>query len=263
MADEDGGAGAGTVAKALDVLDQIAAAGRPVRFAELQSGSRFPKATLYRLIQTLTREGMLSFDAERMTYAPGPRLMRLAHGAWAQFSLAPVARRFLDSLSAEVGEAVHLAQLDQGQVLYIDKRHAVHPVKMFAEAGRVGPAYCTGVGKAMLAHLPETEREEAIGKQSFHRFTAATITDAVALRLELEAVRRRGWAVDREEHEPGIICVAVPILAAGGSVLGGLSITSTVQRTTLGALEARLALLRETAWQIASEAQYRRFPEIA
>ncbi len=262
MADENEGAGAGTVAKALDVLDQVAAVGRPVRFSDLQAGSRFPKATLYRLVQTLTREGMLSFDANQMTYSPGARLMRLAHAAWAQFSLAPVARRFLDALSAEVGEAVHLAQLDQGQVLYIDKRHAVRPVAMFAETGRVGPAYCTGVGKAMLAHLPEAERIAAIGKQSFHRFTPATITDAAALEVELATVRARGWAIDREEHEPGIICVALPVLAEGGAVLGGLSITSTVQRNTIAALESRVPLLRETAALIAAEAKYRRFPEI-
>ena len=68
-------------------------------------------------------------------------------------SLAQVARPYLDALSAEVGETVHLAQLDHGQVLYVDKRNARQPIEMFSQAGKVGPAYCTGVGKAMLAHL--------------------------------------------------------------------------------------------------------------
>ncbi|MEO0754386.1 MAG: helix-turn-helix domain-containing protein, partial [Pseudomonadota bacterium] len=72
----------GTVGKALEVLDQVAAFGRPVRFSELLAASPFPKATLYRFVQTLTNQGMLAFDAERQTYGPGLRLVRLAHAAW-------------------------------------------------------------------------------------------------------------------------------------------------------------------------------------
>jgi len=129
----------GTVGKAMAVLDQVAAIGRPVRFGTLLEQSVFPKATLYRLLQTLTRQSLLSFDPERQTYALGLRLVRLAHAAWHQSSLAPIARPWLDRLSAELGETVHLAQLDAGQVLYVDKRNAARPVEMFSDAGKVGP----------------------------------------------------------------------------------------------------------------------------
>ena len=147
----------GTVGKALSVLDDVARFGRPVRFGELLDQSPFPKATLYRFLQTLTAEGMLSYDRDRQTYAPGIRLVRLAHAAWAAASLAPIARPHLDRLSAELGETVHLAQLDSAQVLYVDKRNADDPIPMYSQAGKVGPAYCTGVGKAMMAFLPEPE----------------------------------------------------------------------------------------------------------
>jgi hypothetical protein len=100
---------------------------------------------------------MLSYDPERQTYAPGLRLVRLAHAAWQASSLAPIARPYLDELSRATGETVHLAQLDGGQVLYVDKRNAADPVEMYSQAGKVGPAYCTGVGKAMLA-LPARGR---------------------------------------------------------------------------------------------------------
>ena len=113
-------AGDGTVGKALEVLDQIAAFGRPVRFSELQGGSAFPKATLYRLLQTLTHQGMLVLDPDQGTYALGVRLVRLAHAACAQSSLAPIARPYLDELAEKTGETIHLAQMDQGQVLYVD-----------------------------------------------------------------------------------------------------------------------------------------------
>ncbi|MGP1357601.1 IclR family transcriptional regulator [Roseicyclus sp.] len=255
--------GDGTVGKALAVLDDVAARGRPVRFSELMETSPFPKATLYRFVQVLTKQGMLSYDPERQTYAPGLRLVRLAHAAWQASSLAPIARPHLDRLSRATGETVHLAQLDAGQVLYVDKRNAAEPVEMYSQAGKVGPAYCTGVGKAMLAYLPEAELGRVLQRQSWHRFTPKTITDAARMREELAAIRARGHAFDDEEHEPGIICIALPILARSGRVLGALSVTSTTARTDLAGLTALLPEIRRAADAIAGEAQDWRFPDEA
>lgn len=251
----------GTVGKALDVLDQVAAFGRPVRFTELLDQCPYPKATLYRFLQTLVSQGMLVFDRERQSYALGLRLVRLAHAAWRQFSLATVARPWLDRLAEHSGETVHLAQLDHGQVLYVDKRNARRPIRMFSDAGKVGPAYCTGVGKAMLAFLPEDELEPLLRLQSFHRFTPNTITTVDGLRSELTRIRARGHAYDDEEHEPGIICVAAPILSHGGSVIGGLSLTSSTDRMRLAELGELAPDVRATARAIADEAEDWRFPE--
>ena len=250
----------GTVGKALDVLDRVAAFGRPVRFGELLEDSPFPKATLYRFVQTLTNQGMLMFDSERQTYAPGMRLVRLAHAAWAQSSLAPVASPHVDALARETRETVHLAQLDHAQVLYVDKRNAEAAVEMYSSAGKVGPAYCTGVGKAMMAFLPEDDLEEVIDQQSFHRFTEHTLTDAPTLRRELKAIAAEGHGFDREEHEPGIICVAVPILTAAGRPIGAISVTSTTSRVSLDDLEALAPRIKQAARRIAEEAHHWRFP---
>jgi IclR family KDG regulon transcriptional repressor len=255
------GPGDGTVGKALDVLDRVAQAGRPVRFTELLADGTYPKATLYRFLQTLTNQGMLTFDPDRQSYSLGVRLVRLAHAAWAQSSLAPIASPFIDRLSAELGETIHLAQLDLGQVLYVDKRNAARPVEMFSQAGKVGPAYCTGVGKAMLAHLPPETLDRALERQSFHRFTDHTLDTPEKLLAELMLIRSRGYAFDREEHEPGIICVAVPILTRGGRVIGAMSVTSTTARTTLDALAGLAPKVTETADMIAAEAESWRFPE--
>lgn len=251
----------GTVGKALSVLDAVAAFERPVRFGELLDSSPFPKATLYRLVQTLTAEGMLSYNADRQSYSPGIRLVRLAHAAWAQSSIAMVARSHLDALSRHTGHTVHLAQLDAAQVLYVDKRNALDPLPMFSQAGKVGPAYCTGVGKAMLAFLPEVELGPIIGQQSFHRFTEHTLPDAPALIAELAEIRTRGYGFDREEHEPGIICVAAPVISDTGRVLGALSATSSTSRTTLGALDALAPQVTAAAASIAKEAKNWGFPD--
>ncbi|MEO1680496.1 MAG: IclR family transcriptional regulator [Pseudomonadota bacterium] len=255
--------GDGTVGKALEVLDLVAARGHPVRFSELLADAPFPKATLYRFLQTLVSQGMLAYDSDYGTYTLGLRLVRLAHAAWASSSLAPIARPYLDTLSARLRETVHLAQLDHGQVLYVDKRNAHRPLPMFSDAGKVGPAYCTGVGKAMLAYLPEAELDQILPQQSFHRFTERTFADAAVLRAELGVIRARGHAFDDEEHEPGIICVAVPVLTRAGRVLGALSVTSSTERTDLAGLAALAPDLKDTAAGIAAATENWRFPEEA
>lgn len=251
----------GTVGKALAVLDQVASFGHPVRFSEVLAQSSFPKPTLYRLVQTLANQGMLSFDPDRQTYAPGLRLVRLAHAAWAQSTLAPVARPHLDALSEKLGETVHLAQLDHAQVLYLEKRNAAQPVAMFSQEGKIGPAYCTGVGKVMLAHVPDSTVEALIAQQSFHKFTDHTVVTAQALRAELVQIADDGFGFDREEHEPGIICVAVPILTEKGRLLGGLSVTSVTDRNDLDGISAWVPILQETAAAIARDAANWRGPQ--
>ncbi|MEM1050158.1 MAG: IclR family transcriptional regulator [Pseudomonadota bacterium] len=253
--------GDGTIGKAFEVLDQVAAFGRPVRFSELERISDFPKATLYRLVQTLTSQRFLHHDPDRGVYSLGVRLVRLAHAAWRQSSLAPLARPYLDRLAQDVGETVHLAQLDHGMVLYVDKRSGAEAIEMFSQAGKIGPAYCTGIGKAMLAFLDEKALEDVLPQQSFQRYTDNTLVDRATLCAELGAIRSRGYAFDREEHEPGIVCLAFPILSPGGRIEGGLSVTSTTDRKSLGDLESLAPRLRQTASDIAEEIAHWRFPD--
>ncbi|MEP5152758.1 IclR family transcriptional regulator [Planktotalea sp.] len=251
----------GTVGKALEILDLVASFRRPVRFSEVLERADFPKATVYRFIQTLTSQGMLSYDPDRQTYAPGIRLVRLAHAAWQQSSLAPIARPVIDKLARDVGETVHLAQLDHAQVLYVDKIVPGQPIEMYSQAGKVGPAYCTGVGKAMMAYLEADHLAEVIAQQSFHVFTEHTLASEEALRAELLDIRSNGYGFDREEHEPHIICVALPILTKRGRVLGALSVTSSTLRTNLAALEVLVPRISEAAAAIAQDAESWRFPD--
>ena len=253
----------GTVGKAMDVLDQVAGFGRPVRFAELLDASPFPKATLYRFVQTLTNQNMLSYDLDRQTYQVGVRLVRLAHAAWQQSSLGPIARPHIERLSQAVGETVHLAQLDNAQVLYVDKFSIGNQPRMYSDAGKVGPAYCTGVGKAMMAFLGEDDLDRVIKQQSFHVFTPNTLSNAEELQAELEEIRAHGYGFDREEHEPGIICVALPILSRRKRVLGAISVTSSTQRTNLANLETYVDQIRTIAQAISDDLASWRFPDQA
>ena len=248
-------AGDGTVGKALAVLDQVAAFGRPVRFTEILAQSDLPKPTLYRFVQSLANQNMLLYDQVTQTYAPGLRLLRLAHSAWAQSTLAPVAKPFLDALFENVGEAVHLAQIDNGQVLFIDKRRPKASFETLAQAGQVAPAYCTGVGKVILAFMDDERRARALKQQAFLRYTAATHTEIGTLSIELEEIRAAGVAYDREEHETGIISIAAPIMNASDTVIGAVSIATSVSRHSLAALEGFRDDLTNTTQKIGAEVQ--------
>ena len=250
----------GTVGKALEMLDLVASFGRPVRFTDILARSVHPKATSYRLLQTLTNQNMLDFNEVDGTYSLGGRLMRLAHAAWKTASLAPIARPFLEGLVAQVGETVHLAQIDQGQVLFVDKLQATDRFETLAQVGKVAPAYCTGVGKAMLAFLAPKRLQLALQQQAYLQYTHATLADADALLAELERIREAGIAYDREEHEEGIISIAAPILSTNGRIIGALSIATSTSRHTLEGLEAFRAPLLDTAEKIGAEATHWQFP---
>lgn len=251
--------GDGTVGKALEVLDCVADFGRPARFSELLEVSPYPKATLYRLLQTLTNQRMLTCNADG-SYWLGARLMRLAHAAWQHASLAPIARPFIERLAAKVGESVHLAQLDNGQVLFVDKLKATDRFETLAQVGQIAPAYCTGVGKAMLAFLAPKRLEIALRQQSYFPYTEASHTSSAGLLAELDIVRAEGVAYDREEHEHGIISIAAPILHTNGRVIGALSIATSTTRHSLEGLENFRAALLETAEEIGKEATQWQFP---
>ncbi|MCF4098125.1 IclR family transcriptional regulator [Maritalea mediterranea] len=250
----------GTVGKALSVLDAVAAYGRPVKFADLLENSPFPKATLYRFLRTLVSQNMLRFDESDGTYSPGLRLVKLAHAAWKTTSLAPLARSYVVQLAQQVGEAVHLAQFESGQVLFVDKRKSNDRFETLAQVGNVAPAYCTGVGKAMLAFIAPKRLQLALSQQAFHPYTPSTHCSAASLEAELEQVRKDGIAFDREEHEQGIISIAAPIMTSEGRVIGAISIATSTARKSLSELEEFKPVLLQTAEQIGREATSWQFP---
>ncbi len=250
----------GTVGKALDVLDSVAAFGRPVKFSELLETSPYPKATLYRLLQTLTRQNLLSHDTGAGTYALGLRLIRLAHAAWEHASLAPIARPFVEELAAVAGESVHLAQMDNGQVIFVDKLKATDRFETLAQVGKVAPAYCTGVGKAMLAFIAPKRLDIVLQQQSFFPYTQATHGSPESLMDELPVIRREGIAFDREEHEEGIVSIAAPIFISNGRVIGALSVATSTARHDLNGLSAFKDSLLSTAEKIGTQASSWHFP---
>lgn len=250
-----------TFSKVLSILKIIASDDKSLKFSEIQKASNFPKANVSRYLKMLLAENLITFNPENATYSLGLTLVSLAHKAWEQHSLAQIAHDTLLKLAAETNLTIHLAQLSGGMVLYVDKINSPTPMDIFSQAGRIGPAYCTGVGKAMLAWLPTDVREQILSAQSFKRYTPTTICAKDLLEAELERIKKQGYAEDNEEHERDVCCLAVPILSHQGRVLGGLSITMQTSGDKLSVLKQYLPKLRQAAEEIARLTQTWRFPE--
>ena len=168
----------------------------------------------------------------------GLRLFDFGNRAIEQYDLRDRAQPHLRRLVAETEETAHLCVLEAARVIYIDKIEPARSVRMITRIGASNPVHCTSVGKAMLAFLPEDRANEVIKKTRFERFTTRTLATAEALRTEMEKTRRRGYAVDDEEFEEGLRCIAVPLLDAQRLPVAAVSISGPSFRVTAQKLPA-------------------------
>jgi DNA-binding IclR family transcriptional regulator len=163
-------------------------------------------------------------------------------------------------LAEEIGEAIHLAQIDNGHVLFVDKYKATDKFDTLAQAGKIAPGYCTGVGKVILAFMPERAQKRALEEQSFVAYTPNTHRNQKTLAAELMSIRDARVAYDREEHELGIISIACPILTGQEQVVGALSIATSTNRYGIDELNKHWPALRETANSIGAQAELWQVP---
>ncbi|WP_082479906.1 MULTISPECIES: IclR family transcriptional regulator [unclassified Rhizobium] len=246
----------GTLGKALAVLEVVATADAPLRFTDIHALLRQPRGTLHRHLSHLVEEGLLVQRAD-LAYEPGLRLLAFAHRAWSRNDLRRIARPHLDRLHAETGETVHLGVLRKTEIVYLDKVESRQTVRMESQIGRVSPAYCTGLGKAALSALSPARLDASLAGIAFHPFTVNTHRSRCSLVADLDEIRKKGYAIDAEEHEVEIRCVAAPVATgdgAGGGVVGGISVTGPAYRVTIGQLEAWSGLVREVAAAVAHDA---------
>ena len=258
MAQQD--SGTGTLGKAISVLETVALAERPMRFTEVLAVSGQPRGTLHRQLSHLVREGLLELTPDH-AYAPGLRLLKLASASWARNEFRAVAAPFLEALHRETGETVHLGVLRGREIIYLDKVESRQAVRMYSEIGNAAPAYCTGVGKAALSALDEAMLAAALEGEAFRRFTPHTITGRAALLAELADIRRDGVAYDREEHEPGIRCVAAPVVDAQRALVAGVSVTGPAYRVGQDQLRQWTPHVRAAALSIMAELAARLGPQ--
>jgi len=217
--------------RAFAVLDLLGESDIPLGLAQVASSLQLHKSTAHRFLMVLERHRMVERTASGK-FRLGLRLYDLGNRAIEQYDLRDRAQPHLRRLVAETEETAHLCILEAARVIYLDKIEPARSVRMITRIGASNPVHCTAVGKAMLAFLPEERAADVLRRLRFERFTPRTITTAEALRAEMEKTRRRGYAVDDEELEEGLRCIAVPVLDAQRLPVAAVSVSGPSFRVT-------------------------------
>lgn len=234
--------------RTLAMLEAVIADGGRSSLAELARQTGMPAATAHRQVTTLVAEGYLAASGSGRHVA-GARLLGLLHRLDEKQIFANVAAPLLHDLAARVRSVVQLGTLENDMVTYRIKTGRGAQA-LFTRIGMQLEAYCSGIGKVLLANLPEAEREAYLAGGPFVSLTERTIVDPDRLREELEAVRKQGFAIDDEEVAPGLRCMAVPLRSHDGKVLAAISVSQAMSsRRRLDDAPLR-ALLTETALAI-------------
>jgi DNA-binding IclR family transcriptional regulator len=220
--------------RAFGVLACFSVDEHELALVDLVERTGLPKATLHRLAGQLVSLGLL--ERVGRNYRLGVRLFELCGGVWAQRVLRDLAMPFLQDLYEETHETVQLAALDGDEVLYVDRIRGHSSVVLPTYPGGRMPAYCTGLGKAMLA-FSSADAVRGIVARGMPRLSSRTVTPNVLLN-QLREIRRTRIAYDAEEALPGICCVAAPILTADGMPLGAVSVSATTTRVRRLRVEA-------------------------
>jgi IclR family acetate operon transcriptional repressor len=231
--------------KTLRVLEAAALPNGPHKLADIAARAAVGKTSTHRLLVMLVEEGYLTADGGGW-YGVGPRLRAFA----AQVSThgSRDVGQLLRGLQKQVGgHTVHLALRSGNRATYIQKIDSDHPYQMASQVGWSIPLHCTAIGKCILAHLPAAELDDVITAAGLPARTPATITDRRRLDAELAFIRERGYAVDDEENESTIRCVAAPVLDVDGRPLGGVSVSTVTFVVSREALQSFIPGLLDTA----------------
>ena len=238
--------------RTLAMLDAVIADGGLSSVAKLARQIAMPLATAHRQVTTLVAEGYLTASGGGH-YVAGARLLGMLHRLDEKQIIANVAAPLLHELAALVRTVVQLGTFENDMVTYRIKTGRGANA-LFTRIGMQLEAYCSGIGKVLLANLPVAEREAYLASGAFVALTERTIVEPARLREELDAVRNQGFAIDDEEIAPGLRCMAVPLRRSDGRVLAAISVSQALSsRGRLDDAPLR-ALLTETAQAIESQA---------
>jgi DNA-binding IclR family transcriptional regulator len=238
------------VEHAIDVLDTMAAAGRPTGVSDIGRRTGLSKASVHHILATLEARKFVMREPESNLYRLGWALYELGSTVVRNLDISRIARPFLDRLAEQTGESVLLGILDEDAVLYLDRGEAPTGLRMTANAGRRGPLHATASGKVLLAFTDDHDLFHRIVDSPLRALTRTTITDPSVLRHEIAQVRQTGYATCWQETEVGLSSLAVAIRDYTGAVAGSIALAGPATRLTTRTLQAHLNPLQATAHQI-------------
>lgn len=228
------------VAQLIDILSQNP---KGMSIRDIFNKVNLPKGTIHRLLSSLLHFGYVRQDSKTRNYFLGFKLVELGNLILNQLDIRKEAEPFLHELAEKTNETVHMVVMDQDEVVYIDKVEMDRNPSGLRMASRIGlrnPPHSCAVGKVLLANLPEESLDSLLKRMTLTKRTENTITDPIQLKEHLKIVREQGYAIDDEENEKGIRCVAAPVRNDSGKVIAAISISGPAFRMTRKIIQEKL-----------------------
>ena len=235
------------IERAVSILNAFSAEDPELGVTDLADRLGLHKSTVHRFLVNLEAAGLVERDRRTSRYRLGLRIFELGGLVLQQMNLWDEALPFLEGLVRDSGETGHLAVLDGGEAVYIEKVEARRALRIPSAIGRGYPAHATSLGKVLLAFLERDAVERIVDDRGLHRCTPKTITDPDALWDALDDIREQGFAVDDEEYEEGLRCIGAPIVGHTGQVVAALGIGGPVTRVTPQRVEELAQLVMSAA----------------
>lgn len=223
-------AGSTAIERALDLLQYLSQHPGEHGVRSLAAALDLSPSTIFRLLETLERAGFVRQNAATNKYAIGIKAVQLGIAALGSLDITAVAPSRLRAMVGETGESAFLAVRDETEIVYLLKEEGKYSIRTTALLGSRRPLHCTALGKSFLATMPQAEAEALLQRSGLPALTPQTITDVGAMWEELAHVRVRGYAVDREEVEEGLACVAAPIRDYRGQTVAAVSMAGPAGR---------------------------------
>lgn len=236
----------------LHIIEELSLSPRGQTLTELSEAVQLHKSTTYRMLSTLAAWNYVFKDEESGKYRLTMRMFEIGSRAIGGTNLLSVARPYLEHLYDETDEAIHLVIRDGYEIVYIYKEDSIsHSIRMSSRVGLRNPMYCTAVGKSILALLPHEEQLDIWNNSVITPFTPKTITTFESMEKECQLIYERGYALDDEEHERGIRCVAAAICNFSGEPIGALSVSAPAFRLDDSHVKKYSILVMDAAKSIA------------
>ncbi|MFT9848343.1 IclR family transcriptional regulator [Aneurinibacillus sp. REN35] len=245
-----------SVERALRILDLFDEYETELKITDISSRMNVHKSTIHSLLKTLQKYHYIEQNPENGKYKLGMRLFEKGSFVIHSLDVRAIAKKHLLDLSIKTGNTIHLVILDGKEGVYIDKVEGSSATVLYSRVGRRIPIHCSAVGKALVAFKSPKELARILNGYTYITHTPKTISNEADFLLELGKVRKYGYAIDNEENEPGVFCLAVPLRNHSGDVVAAMSMSQPVIRMDEGQLNEIVALLKREAEDISAQLGY-------
>jgi len=246
-----------SVSRALDILKCFDGQDAAMGISKISDRMRLSKSTVYGLVNTLVTGEFLEQDDQTKQYRLGIKLFELGNLVYKRMDLRNEAIQYCQKLVELHAATVHLAVHYDTEIVYVEKFEVPGAIVEYSQKGKRAPMHCTGVGKAIMAFLDEKEFNDYLNKENFVKFTDCTITDPDKLVEEAQRIRVCGYAVDDEEIETGLRCVAAPIFNAQKKAIAAISISASTARLPINNIDRVAKDVKDYAQWISQRMGYK------